>query len=283
MKRIFAIVVVVGIICVSLAGCAINRVPAQNADVSETEAEEILETVQDTVEQEATTGSFQVEGPGYASAQEAVEAYLAALKNADLDGMMTTFALETYVENYDFEAQLERIQAYMPTMDPSLPNTNEFTSDLNRYQRMGSIANSIRYQYATLFMSDLALNESVRALEENEVAALVEQLGDPTYLEELHGLEVLEFIEPEALSDQYVSEKNQENLQRLANIYGADEVQSVGVVVQIGSQDYLLCFDAVCYDGKWYTLSLGGNIGALVSMNVTSGGVMPYNTMKTLQ
>ena len=42
-----------------------------------------------------------MEGSGFASPEDAVTAYLEAMKAGDLSGMLSTFAIETYIQNVD--------------------------------------------------------------------------------------------------------------------------------------------------------------------------------------
>lgn len=51
-----------------------------------------------------TTRKF--EGPGYKSASEAATAYAEYLCKSDFDSMLSTFAIETYTENYDLKAYI---------------------------------------------------------------------------------------------------------------------------------------------------------------------------------
>ncbi len=48
------------------------------------------------------TGSY--EGAGYATPEEAVQAYITARQAGDVSAMLSTFAIETYVDSYDAEA-----------------------------------------------------------------------------------------------------------------------------------------------------------------------------------
>ena len=62
-----------------------------------------------------------LEGPGFGSAEEAVTAYLEAMKNGDLEGMLATFAIETYVAEMDAQADLERMGVFQPSYGMRLP------------------------------------------------------------------------------------------------------------------------------------------------------------------
>ena len=53
--------------------------------------------------------AVKVEGPGYTSAEEAARAYAEALKAGDLNAMLSTFAVESYVEHFDMAAYIEDV------------------------------------------------------------------------------------------------------------------------------------------------------------------------------
>jgi hypothetical protein len=90
-----------------------------------------------------------------------------------------------------------------------------------------------------------------------------------------HYLELVEFITPKDLSEDYDTDANQEVIQRTASIHGADEVKSAAARVNIEGHDYLFCFDAVRYGNEWYLLSFGGNVGVLLGISALAGGVAP--------
>ena len=58
---------------------------------------------------------FRYEGDGYATADEAAVAYANAFARGDVMGMLSTFAVESYVDHFDSEAYLSYIRIYRPT------------------------------------------------------------------------------------------------------------------------------------------------------------------------
>src|SRR5688572_23998283 len=52
----------------------------------------------------ASVGAATAEGEGSSSAEEAVTAYTDALAAGDFDALLRAFAIETYVEHFDFDA-----------------------------------------------------------------------------------------------------------------------------------------------------------------------------------
>jgi hypothetical protein len=87
------------------------------------------------------------EGPGFANPEDAARAYLTFLKDQNLSGMLSTFAIESYVEHYDLESFIKRLRSYHPALTIKLPNTNEYTKELNIGMRRSQISDQIVRQY----------------------------------------------------------------------------------------------------------------------------------------
>ena len=194
-----------------------------------------------------------LEGPGFGSAEEAVTAYLEAMKNGDVEGMLATFAIETYVAEMDAQADLERMAV-----------------------RYGQLAESLASQwmlyswpegYAAFDGASVALSEDGDA--EAFLAGLAE--GDAAAL--WQEMEVVGFVEPERMSTQY-SDGSQSRARQAAS-YGCDEIVSVVAKLDIGGEEWYQCMDVARYGEKWYNLSLIGNIGHLLGLSLYSGGLVP--------
>jgi len=217
-----------------------------------------------------------IEGPGYASAEDAVNAYLVAFGNADVKGMISTFAVESYVENFNLEAQIERLRAYAPTLPQLFPSNNQFTTELNIQRRQSQIADGIRLQYMSLFIPD-AINNFVTTpiADDQEARDFVRILGDQSYNESMRSLKIIGFVSPDRLHDKYASEQNQRNIDKTMEIIGAQRLENVVARVKINHQIYLFCFDVARYGEKWYIHSLSGNIGVILGISAYAMGVIP--------
>ena len=216
------------------------------------------------------------EGSGYESAEDAVKAYLEAFINADVDAMTSTFAVETYVENFNLEASLERLRAYTLASQQSFPSNNQFTTDMNIQQRQSQIASFIRYQYMSLFIPK-AINEGMMTTfaDTQESRSFIRTLGDQSYINSLSEMSIIGFVSPSSLHDSYTSEANQRYINQTTEILGAQGVEDVVARVELDNQNLLFCFDAVRYGDKWYVHSLGGNIGTLLGISLYAMGVVP--------
>ena len=126
-----------------------------------------------------------LEGPGYDSPEEAVTAYLEAMKKGDARGMLSTFAIETYVSEMDAQAYLERLRVFSPT-NGSMPLGGEYQRQVAVAMRYGQLANILAYQwmlyswpegyeefdgYAVSLSEDGAVEAFLAGLAENDAAA----------------------------------------------------------------------------------------------------------------
>ena len=127
------------------------------------------------------------EGEGYESPEEAVVAYLEALKKGDVEGMLATFAIETYVAEMDAQADLERMGVFQPSYGMRLPLGGDYQRQVAVAVRYGQLAESLASQwmlyswpdgYAAFDGASVALNEDgdaeafLAGLAEGDAAAL---------------------------------------------------------------------------------------------------------------
>ena len=222
------------------------------------------------------SGTDTLEGPGFDSPEEAAEAYLDALKEGDVEGMLSTFAMETYVDNLDLEAYVERLRVYVPISGTPLPGDSDLVQAINLEKRRATFTQIFAYQYLTLLDPDSPILEAEPLeVDEGQASEFLAQLEVRDDLEKLSEMTVGLTVSPERLTDAYQQENNQENLRRLTNVYGADEIQSLALRVTVDGRDYLFCPDLVRYDDTWYVLSPMGNLGLLLGGATYTGGFLP--------
>jgi hypothetical protein len=262
-----------------------------------------------------SSGGNKIEGSGFATPEDAAKAYLTALRNRDMDTMLAAFAVETYVDHYDFEAMVERLNSYNIKYELRFPNTNSFNRRMNVEGRRHSIAEQIQLQYmlynapdalsngATFIFkgsetvsdfvedfehstgdyvfNDLKINTVISSqdlAEDQSPEDLAEDLlkdAEKDLPEDL--LEDLPEDALESMMDKYLSESNQKNIERQAKIFGADieDVANVAVVFEAGGKAWIFCPQAIRYNGRWYLQTLQGNVAILCGMSSFTGGIAP--------
>ena len=219
-----------------------------------------------------------LEGPGYDSPEEAVTAYLEAMKKGDARGMLSTFAIETYVSEMDAQVELERYRAFYPTLGIQMPLGGEYQQQLAVAARYGQLADNLFYQWM-LYSWPEGYEEfggtTISLTEDGAVEAFLAGLAENDAAARWQEMEIVEFVEPAELSDMYLNESNQQNIARQAASYGCDELVSVVAKLDIGGEEWYQCMDVACYGGKWYNLSFVGYIGHLLGLSYPTAGLFP--------
>lgn len=222
--------------------------------------------------------SATIESRGYKSPEAAVTAYIEGFRNNDIDQMLSVFAVETYVKNFNLEKQVERIGAYS-LGSGVVPSISKYADKLNLENRRSNIIGRIRNQYMTLTeakviaddtagivgfdFSEMTAEEFVKDIFTDNDEKLLSNIG-------FDGI----FIAPQRISETYATENNRNYLQKEAETLGADKIESVVAFLMINDSPYLLCMDTVCYDNIWYALNLSGNIGAIIGRDRYNGGLI---------
>jgi len=226
------------------------------------------------VEKSTDSAVAKIEGPGYDTPEEAAEAYLTALKNQDIGAMVATFAVESYVDNYDFEAWCERLQSYSHTSEMRLPTSNVYNSALDVEARRASIINQITNQYFTNNVPSVVWGYTISLAENPQVASDIEKDTDHYVFSDL---EITGTMSPNDITDDvYSIEKNQENLLKQNKPFGVHDLKDVSNVVitfEANGETWYFCPQLIRYEGRWYVQYLTGNAAAILGMDFVSGGI----------
>jgi len=220
------------------------------------------------------------EGPGWDTPEEAVLYYLEGLKEQDIDKMIGAYAVESYIDRFDLIALITRISAYSPSMVPRMPNTGDLLRAINIEARKNEIVQSILLQIGSICLPEEDLLQMIPFTQENREEEIQEFVGG---LENAFGavdfstLDILTFFPPEALSALYASEQNQDNIKRQIAHIGADEARSMVVVFAVDGKICAWCCDVMRYGDRWYMLRAHGNIGNLMGLEVSTGGIIQIN------
>ena len=108
------------------------------------------EAVEETPE---VAADVRLEREGYESPEEAVVAYLEALKKGDVEGMLATFAIETYVSEMDAQADLARMGSFQPGYGMRQPLGGEYQRQVAVAARYGQLAEEPRLPVDAVFLA----------------------------------------------------------------------------------------------------------------------------------
>lgn len=221
----------------------------------------------------ALTEPVRYEGAGCETPEKAVRLYLDGAKEGDLQKMLSAFAIETYVQHYDLEAQLKRLRTYTFGQEVKLANSNDLFTAINVEGRKSNIVQSILLQTWSLAWPESDPFVPTQLKEDAEATAFVAGLRLDAW--PMQKCEFRMFIDPAVLNDKYSSEANLNNLQKRAAVLGADEIKSMVAVLSIDGKGFALGCDVMRYGERWYLCALHGNIAMLQGIASQWSGLMP--------
>lgn len=270
------IVFLCGILMTVVTTYAIGRVNSDKKGIDNVEY--VTAMSDDDIESEI----IRYEGEGFDTPQEAVKAYLNAFKNQEVDEMLSTFAIETYVERFNLALYIERLGLYKTGLDMQLlPNNSSFAEDVNRMERCRTLTYGMYRQYLVISESQIEyLDNGMIALSEMNGGAegFVEDLGKCGDWVKIRNMEIGGFYTLELLgenvADAYRSETNINNKEKYRKAIGADELESVAIEVIVNEQRYIFFMETARYGNKWFNLDFSGNLGSMMGVMSSYAGFM---------
>ena len=221
------------------------------------------------------------EGEGFETPEEAVLAYVAAMDRADLMGMISTFAIETWARQADAWALVERTHGMDPTYGAkALPVGGDYLRDLRVTWRCGDLMNSVARQYVWhAFMRDVYEQSATGSIVFQDGRSLDEFYAQWTSapLADWEGhVQFVEWIDPDVLTEgkSYFAQ----NLRNAAlmNVAPADSDDFADLVahLRLNGQDALLFMTCASYGGRWYNLNPGSMTSNIIGLDANSRGLL---------
>lgn len=222
-------------------------------------------------------GSSKVEGKGFDSPEEAILAYAKALNEADISAILSTFAVETYVENYDLEEYVDWTHTYI-VANAMLPNSDDYTTEINIRMRESQILRQLSNIYTIYSLGEESFSTAISIPNDqfDDADDLVDNLTVDNWIEILSELEYdTEVLYAEDVVNESAIDGMEKNLDKQCDYYGAKEIVSLALEVELDGEDYYLCMDVARYDDKWYNLNQVGMIALLLGAPSYCGGLVP--------
>lgn len=226
---------------------------------------------------EGSDDIYKIEGEGFSTPEEAVIAYLEAFRAGDVDKMLATFAVETYVENFDFNYMLENTGSYnFSNEEQVVPTSNEFTKEINCFRRSSLLTQEMfmQYLYVTNFENNCQaykevipiMSEKIYSDEENE---WLERFNSPKASSVLNSIQICNFLSAEELKERfyftsfarnYDAILTHGNASKKQSRYRMDEIEELCIEISVDNKRYMVCMELYRYGKKWYNGNFGGDI-----------------------
>lgn len=220
------------------------------------------------------------DGPGFSSPEEAVAAYLAGLRDGDLDGMLRAFAWEPMLERATLRAYLETEGMYQRESWPPFPDDGGFLRGLNAEalleNRLVDLKRAL-YMYATGSEDSLQVL-AVKNVREEADAEAIAAAFDPDRMEVLRSLSDVRILPAELImADRYGTERMRKQMETYRVRFGADEIRDAAAVFRIGPRLYGIAPRLARYGDAWYIVSFSSPIAAFVGADAFFYALWPLS------
>ncbi len=216
-----------------------------------------------------------VEGAGYDSPEECVEAYMEYFKNGDYNGMLSCYAIETAVENFSMEKYIERLQAINPSSTIVIAD-DDFSKSVSAEQLRYRIFNSIRG--ASWYLADCSFltdGMNVQPESDQSLEDFVDEVLPSGIQETLSNIEYNGMLdENDEFVENYYKDQTKKNAKGQAAHFGSDDFEPVAVDFSVGKDDYYLFLDMLEYNEKWYIKPDSSFLSSIYGIPYTQGNVI---------
>lgn len=206
------------------------------------------------------------EGDGYSTPEDAVLAYLDALNREDVDGMLSTFAIETLFSHLNERLYRQYVgTAFMGSLY-NIPLTDEYSRSLLVTARYGTLATRLMGQYLEFCGQ---LNGCRIEFQNAEDIAAYEDRFTSTPLQDIAGhVEFVEWINPAQLTQGALTTPSaQASAARRKAFYGADDMTELVAHFRVNGVEGLQFMACVKYGDRWYNAEFGGDTAPLLGID----------------
>ena len=211
---------------------------------------------------------------GYSTPEETAEAFVDSLSDRNIEKALSYFACDHIVNNFDFEAYINRIAAWQPN---TYPTSNEIFIENKQAEIMASSARQIANLCFSLKADEKYLQgQLIPARQDSDAPdqsenVIVQEIESACDLTDIDSLKIIRM--DLATPENQQSEAGKSSAIKNAHTYGADMWSDYCVLYEYNGQTYMGGMTFYQYGDQWYINTLNtiyGNqtiYGYLIKMN----------------
>lgn len=220
----------------------------------------------------AALAEIRHEGEGYDSPEAAVEAYVEALNRGDVDGMISTFAIESFVDHCDAEAAMQYLQSINPMLLAVVPVNGAYVRSLLINARQAQIANRLFQQYIQI--SAQLDNMAVPLQDSAARQEMLDRFANSPANAWEGNVTLVGMVNPALLSDKIAYPMNMVSAMLQSAYYDPDDLAWEAARLNVAGEDAVLLVQCVKYGDRWYIAELSGIPGMVLGIPVTAAGMI---------
>ena len=196
--------------------------------------------------------SPQIEGKGFSSPEAAIMAYIEAFRKGDVDKVISTFAIESYIECFSLENYMREYNGVLIDNNILLPNSNAHTESINKFGRLYEVSRCVRLGYLDLI--GVQYNTPYHLRNDNQsIEDLMEQLHASDFEKKLSQLKIGDILTKEYFD--YDQDTYNRVINPMRSYLNVTDLCDVAIEFEIGGEEYYLFMLTANINGKWYNIS----------------------------
>ena len=214
-----------------------------------------------------------LEGDGFSSPEAAIIAYVEAFKSGDVDKMISTYAVESYVECFDLEDFWRKTLTFYQTgAGVILPNNGTYKPQLNKYSRLSILNSEMRYGYFALIGFDASKPVRIyRDTQEEQIADLMTELTASGFEEKLSRIKIGKIL---TTSDFNYNKEAYDGVLQSYSYLKFDDLQDIAIEIEFDGEEYYLFMLTAKINGKWYNITTASPLAFSQGLDSLSGGIL---------
>ena len=229
-------------------------------------------------------GPAKCEGPGFATPDEAVRAYVEGFNAADINAMLSTFAVETYVDRADVAAAAERVKSFMASYYYTVPPVGPLIRNLLVERRRNEITQSV--YFAWLYFTTMGTD--LKGMGTGMVVKLDTDISLEEYLDIMQASPVEQWVgnidliavcspDDPLISDlvpaAFYSQSSRANMAKLQKTCGGDELAERVAILDINGTEAVQFMQCVRYGDKWYNRTTSSMLANMMGLEAYRNGM----------
>ena len=212
-----------------------------------------------------------LEGPGYNTPEDAILAYLNAFNRGDAREMLSTFAIETYVDRFVPENYVLKMRSVSPltsTLANCTPVSGAYSRSLLVVTRYSTLANQFFTYYGNMA---LQLNGMTQMISDSAGLKAIQDAFAGNAVDQWPGhVEFVEWISPTIFPKLFLPPNA---AQRAAESLccGADDLTLIAAHIRLNGQDAIQTMYCVRYGDRWYNLNTYNQIMVILGVSINEG------------
>lgn len=214
-----------------------------------------------------------LESGGFSSPEEAITEYAKAFRAGDIEGMISTFAVESYVKSFNLEEQLNIQRFYDINSEVTLLNNDSFAIQINQFTRSAALIRQIRNAYFVLIGANIdranyAFGEDKK---DEKIEEFLERFEYSEFDKTLSKMKIGSLLTE---ADFDFDEDYRAQLLSQYSYLDADDFRNVAIEIEFDGEDYYLFMFTAKIDGKWYNITTISMLGLVNGMDPWAGGLL---------